>query len=128
MQSSALSDHTSLIVPVSLRAYGIELGMRDGEAILTLAGDLDAAATDALRGILSCAAQMPGVLHVDAEGVLGADLDAFDPLLDVARERRRRRLPGVVLDSLSDTVSDLFAVLRIPTRPPVELGAVAMSG
>jgi hypothetical protein len=108
-------------MPIDLRGYNIEFDQSDGRSTLTLVGDLDAAATDALRGILSCAQMTPGVLHVDAGGVLGADLDAFDPLLDVARDRYRRELPRVIVDSFSDTVRELFQVLGLPTRPPVEL-------
>jgi len=109
-------------MPVELRGYNIEFDQCDGRATLTLVGDLDVAAADALRGILSCVDDTPGPLHVDAGGVLGADLDAFDPLFEVARERADQERPGVVVDALSETVIELFQVLGVPTRPPVELG------
>lgn len=120
MQSS-IFDHPPLAMPVDLRGYHIEFDQSDGRATLTLIGDLDAAAIDSLRGILACVAGTPGPLHVDAAGVLGADLDAFDPLFELARDRRRRGLPGVVLDSVSDAVHDLFAALGMPTQTPIEL-------
>jgi len=78
---------------------------------LTLVGDLGRAATDALRGLFGLHRGRPGVLHVDAGGRSRADLDAFDPLLELARERWRQHQPGVVLDSLSETVRDLFDAL-----------------
>jgi ABC-type transporter Mla MlaB component len=120
VQSSTF-DHPPLAMPVELRGYNIEFDQCDGRATLTLVGDLDVAAADALRGILSCVDDTPGALYVDAGGVLGADLDAFDPLFEVARERARQERPGVVVDSLSDRVVELFRLLGMPTRPPVEL-------
>ena len=101
--------------------YHIEFDVCDGRPTLTLVGDLDAAATDALRGILSCVEDSPGAVHVDAHGVIGADLDSFDPLIDLARERRAQQQPGVVVDSLSEPVKDLFTLLALPISPPVEL-------
>lgn len=101
--------------------YHIEFDVCDGRPTLTLVGDLDAAATDALRGILSCVEDAPGAVHVDAHGVIGADLDSFDPLIDLARERRAHQQPGVVVDSLSEPVKDLFTLLALPISPPVEL-------
>lgn len=120
MQSSTF-DHAPLGMPVELRGYNIEFDQSDGQAILTLVGDLDAGAADALRGILSCVDDTPGELHVDAAGVLGADLDAFDPLFEVARVRAGQDRPGVVVDSLSDTVAELFQLLGVSTRAPVAL-------
>lgn len=122
MQSSTF-DHPPLAMPVDLHGYTIELDQCDGRATLTLVGDIDAAAADALRGILACMGDLPGPLHVDAGGVLAADVGAFDPLLALARDRHRRHEPGVVMDSLSDTVRDLFQVLGLPAEPPVDLDA-----
>lgn len=120
MQSSTF-DHPPLGMSVELRGYHIEFDQSDGHATLSLVGDLDAAAADALRGILSCVDDAPGQLHVDAAGVLGADLDAFDPLFEVARERAAQDRPGVIVDSLSDTVVELFELLGVPTQAPVSL-------
>src|SRR5262245_6809673 len=115
-------------MPVELRGYNIEFDQSDGRATLRLVGDLDVSAADALRGILGCIDETPGALHVDAGGVLGADLDAFDPLFGVARERARQDRPGVVVDAVSETVIELFQVLGVPTRPPVELGVSRSTG
>ncbi|HEY3715505.1 MAG TPA: STAS domain-containing protein [Jatrophihabitantaceae bacterium] len=127
MRSATFFDHPPLAMPVDVQGYNIEFDQSEGQATLTLVGDLGGAATDALRGLLGCIADGPGVLHVDAGGVLGADLDAFDPLLELARERWRQHQPGVVLDSLSETVRDLFDALGVPTEPPVELDAAWLS-
>lgn len=102
--------------------YHIEFDVHAGRPTLTLVGDLDAAATDALRGILSCVEDASGPVHVDARGVLGADADAFDPLFEFARTRQAQHRPGVVVDTLSDAVQDLFRILTLPVHPPVELG------
>ena len=93
--------------------YRIELEMRDEGAVLVLGGDLDAAAIDALRGILSCVERLPTVLHVQAAGVTRADDDAFDPLLETAATRRERDLPTVVLDSASDAIRNLLSDLAL---------------
>lgn len=123
MQSSMADP--PVVPPGDTAGYHIEFDVCDGRPTLTLVGDLDAAATDALRGILSCVEDAPGAVHVDAHGVLGADLDAFDPLFEFARERRSQQQPGVVVDSLSDAVKDLFTLLTLPVSPPVDLGADA---
>jgi hypothetical protein len=114
-----------LAPPGDTSGYHIEFDVCDGCPTLTLVGDLDAAATDALRGILSCVEDAPGAVHVDAHGVLGVELDAFDPLFEFARERHARQRPGVVVDALSEAVKDLFTLLTLPVRPPVELADAA---
>jgi ABC-type transporter Mla MlaB component len=123
VQPATFFNHAPLEMPVDVHGYEINLELRDDTATLTVAGDLDAAATNALRALLTCLEQVPDVVHVQADGVLGADLDAFDPLLDAARARRAKGRPGVRVESLSDAVCELFDVLRMPTRTPVELGA-----
>ncbi len=107
---------------MEIHGYHLDLEIRDERVTLTMAGDLDAAATSALRGLLTCVFAVPHVVHVDTGGVLGADLGAFDPLLEAATARRARGLPGMCIESLSEAVGDLFRVLRISTRPPIELG------
>jgi ABC-type transporter Mla MlaB component len=114
-------DPPPLASSAKIRGYNIEFDVCNGRPTLTLVGDLSTQATDALRGILSCVDETPGTLHVDAAGVLGADLDAFDPLLDLARERRQRRQPGVVVDSFSEPVRQLLDVVGLPSQLPVEL-------
>ena len=121
MQSSMVDQPAAF--PGEGCGYHIEFDVFDGRPTLTLVGDLDAAATDALRGILSCVEDAPGAVHVDAHGVVGADLDSFDPLIELARERRVQQQPGVVVDSLSEPVKDLFSLLALSISPPVELGA-----
>lgn len=121
MTLTTLNGHRKLAMPVEVHGYGIHLDLHSGAATLTLAGDLDAAATDALRGLLTVVEAIPSVVHVHAEGVVGADLDAFDPLLDAARDRRARGLPTIRVVSLGDAVRDLFGVLGLRRHPPVEL-------
>jgi hypothetical protein len=114
-------DPPRLSMPAEVHGYQIDLELHRDHATLTLAGDLDSAATDALRGLLTCIERVPSVVHVCTDAVLGADLDAFDPLLDAAHDRRTRGLPAVRVDSLSDAVRDLFGALRLPMQPPVHL-------
>ncbi len=122
MRPATLFDHPPLAMPVEVQGYHIDLELHEGRTTLSLAGDLDAAATDALRGLLICVERLPNTVHVEADGVLGADLDAFDPLLDVARTRHARGLPGVFVESLSDAVREVFERLSLSTQLPVELG------
>lgn len=110
-----------LAMPVEVHGYDIHLDLHAEAATLTLAGDLDAAATDALRGLLTVVEMVPSVVRVHAAGVVGADLDAFDPLLDAARDRRARGLPSIRVESMGDAVRDLFGVLGLRRHPPVEL-------
>lgn len=121
MQPSILDGRATIPVPPGLRGYQIGLKLHDDMALLSVSGDLDAAATDALRGMLACIDRLSTVVYVRADKVIGADLDAFDPLFEAARERRKRGLPGVRIESISDAVRDLFGVLRIPTDLPVDL-------
>ncbi|HEY3087981.1 MAG TPA: hypothetical protein VGJ59_07965 [Jatrophihabitantaceae bacterium] len=121
MTSTALHGNSPLPTPVEVRGYDINLELHADATTLTLAGDLDAAATDALRGLLTVVRMTPGVMHVHADGVLGADLDAFDPLLEAARARRAWGLPSIEVESLGDAVRDLFGVLGLQELPPVVL-------
>lgn len=121
MTSGTLHRNPALHMPLDVRGYDINLEMHAGAATLTLAGDLDAAATDALRGLLTVVHLTPSIMHVHADGVLGADLDAFDPLLEAARVRRARGLPSVRVESLGDAVRDLFGVLGLGEQPPIVL-------
>ncbi len=95
MQPATFFNHAPLEMPVDVHGYQINLELRDDTATLTVAGDLDAAATSALRALLTCLEQV----------------------------RRAKGRPGVRVESLSDAVCELFDVLRMPTRTPVELGA-----
>jgi hypothetical protein len=121
--SLTLLDHPPLSMPAEVGGYHIDLELDRDQVTLTLAGDLDAGATDTLRALVTYLEQVPDVVHVRADAVLGADLDAFDPLLEAAHDRHMRGLPEVRIDSLSDAVCDLFGVLRLPIRPPVRLVA-----
>jgi hypothetical protein len=124
LTSTALHGNSPLPTPVEVRGYDINLELHaDATTLttLTLAGDLDATATDALRGLLTVVRMTPSVMHVHADGVLGADLDAFDPLLEAARARRARGLPSIRVESLGDAVRDLFGVLGLRELPPVVL-------
>lgn len=121
MGSPTLFEDESAKRPTSLRGYDIEFELRGDQALLVLAGDLDAAAIDALRGLIGCIEQVPGIVHVRADAVTGADLVAFDPLLQAARDRRAKGLPGLCVDSLSEAAQDLLAVLGLPDQPPVLL-------
>src|SRR5262249_33840376 len=121
MTSTVLHGDPALRMPVEVRGYDINLGLHSDTTTLTLAGDLDAAATDALRGLLTVVHITPSVIHVHADGVLGADLEAFDPLLEAARARRAQGLPSVRVESLGDAVRDLFGVLGLREQPPVVL-------
>ncbi len=121
MTSTALHGNPPLPMPVEVRGYDINLELHADATTLTLAGDLDAAATDVLRGLLTVVRMTPSVMHVHADGVLGADLDAFDPLLEAARARRARGLPSIQVESLGDAVRDLFGVLGLRELPPVVL-------
>ena len=121
MTSTVLHGDPALRTPVEVRGYDIDLELHSEATTLTLAGDLDAAATDALRGLLTVVHMTPSVIHVHADGVLGADLEAFDPLLEAARARRAQGLPSVRVESLGDAVRDLFGVLGLREQPPVVL-------
>lgn len=121
MQSLTLFDHPPLAMPVEVRGYHIDLELHRDRATLTLAGDLDAVATNTLRSLLTCIERVPGPVHVRADAVLGADLDAFDPLLKAAQGRRTHGLPGVWVESVSEAVVDLFGALGISAGPPVHL-------
>lgn len=121
MTSSTVYDNPPLPMPVELRGYDINLELHADAATLTLGGDLDAAATDALRGLLTVVQLAPSAVHVRADDVLGADLDAFDPLFEAARVRRARGLPDIRVESLGDAVRDLFGVLGLGERPPILL-------
>jgi ABC-type transporter Mla MlaB component len=109
-------------MPADVRGYQIDVELKRDRITLELAGDLDAAAIARLRDLMPVIARVPVVVHVYADAVLGSDLEAFDPLLEVARRRRAQGLPAVRVDALSDAVRDLFAVLGLPARPPVVLG------
>jgi ABC-type transporter Mla MlaB component len=113
MTRTTLYNHPPLDMPVEVHGYDINLELQSDGATLTLAGDLDAAATDALRRLLTVVQLTPSVMSVHAEGVLGADLDAFDPLFEAARARRARGLPSIRVESLGDAVRDLFGVLGV---------------
>jgi hypothetical protein len=121
MTSTTVYDNPPLPLPVELRGYDINLELHADAATLTLAGDLDGAATDALRGLLTVVQLTPSVMHVHADGVLGADLDAFDPLFEAARARNARGLPDIRVESVGDAVRDLFGVLGLAERPPILL-------
>src|SRR5215471_4867208 len=121
MTSTVLHGDPALRMPVEVRGYDINLELHSDATTLTLAGDLDAAATDALRGLLTVVQMTPSVMHVHADGVLGTDLDAFDPLFEAARTRRARGLPNIQVDSVGDAVRDLFGVLGISVQPPIVL-------
>jgi ABC-type transporter Mla MlaB component len=121
MTGTTLYNHPPLGMPVEVHGYDINLELHSDAATLTLAGDLDAAATDALRGLLTVVQLTPCVMHVHADGVLGTDLDAFDPLFEAARARRVRGLPNIQVDSVGDAVRDLFGVLGISAQPPIVL-------
>lgn len=121
MHAPTLFDHGPLSMPADVRGYQIDVEVSRDRITLELAGDLDAAATTRLRDLMPGIAQAPVVVHVYADAVLGADLEAFDPLLEVARRRREHGLPAVRVDALSDAVRDLFDVLGLPAHPPVEL-------
>lgn len=121
MTSTAPHGTAPLCTPVPACGYDINLELHADATTLTLAGDLDAAATDALRGLLTVVHMTPNVMHVHAHGVVGADLDAFDPLLEAARARRSRGLPSIRVESLGAAVRDLFGVLGLQEQPPVVL-------
>lgn len=121
MTGTTLYNHPPLGMPVELHGYDINLELHADAVTLTLAGDLDAAATDALRGLLTVVQMTPSVMHVQADGVLGTDLNAFDPLFEAARGRRARGLPDIQVDSVGDAVRDLFGVLGLRVQPPIVL-------
>jgi hypothetical protein len=121
MTSTAPHRNPPLPMPVQACGFDINLELRSDATTLTLAGDLDAAATDALRGLLTVVHMTPSLMHVHAHGVVGADLDAFDPLLEAAHARRARGLPSIRVESLGDAVRDLFGVLGLREQPPVVL-------
>jgi hypothetical protein len=121
MTSAASHGNPPLPMPVQPCGYGINLELHSDATTLTLAGDLDATATNALRGLLTVVHMTPSLMCVHAHGVVGADLDAFDPLLEAARARRVRGLPSIRVESLGDAVRDLFGVLGLRQQPPVVL-------
>jgi len=105
VRSSTFFDHPPLAMPVDVQGYNIEFDQSEGQATLTLVGDLGRAAPMRCAACWVASRNGPGVLHVDPVA-FRADLDAFDPLLELARERWRQHQPGVVLDSLSETVRE----------------------
>ncbi len=101
--------------------YEISLEIRSGTARLTLSGVLDAAAADAVGGMIGADGPVQCAVELIADAVAVADVAAAELLVAVARERRQRGLPAIRLIALSEPLSEALSRLGLASRPPIVL-------
>jgi anti-anti-sigma factor len=106
------------------QGHSVDLLLRNGSAVVRLAGDIDMVAAEDLSRLMQSLDRLTtAAVHVDLADVRFLDSSGLQPLIEATRRRRVVRLPPVIIGECSVAVLRLLHALGIDADPMLDVDA-----